>query len=651
MLPRPLQEAGLSQCQPDLDFNNTSLIGFQSLTITARNRTQSYYFHLMAKRKKFNPTGPRSSSQDLSAKSIPSWQTLIYPSLLFLINLAAYAGSFNAGWHFDDLSNICSNRAVHLKDLSWEGFNTVLTTRIGGRRPVAYLTFALNYYFSELNVLPYHVVNFIIHCANAYLVFLLIFSLGRRWQPEIRKTDLRLFSFFAAALWSTSPLQTQAVTYVVQRMTSLAATFFLVSTISYIRWRSELPTARRWFWLVACVCCSVLAFCTKENAFILPAVFVVYELYSVREWHQLRSKAPAIGWLCLSIAGLGAFVARYYQILDKIQIDYAGRDFTMQERVLTQFRVVVFHLRQLIFPLPSQLAVHHEFDKSQSLFVPVTTILSLLFILGTLTVAIRLKQRQPLLSFFIVWYFLTLVIESTVLPLELIFEHRVYLPSIGFFVALLWPLLYWPGAEFSRRHMALTTSAVSLAICLSVWMTFVRNEVWKDDITLWSDSLRKYPNSFRIQNNVATAYANNGQLDLAEAAFRESARLKPDKPDTKVNLALLCLNQGRLEEALQWVEGIDQRNLRGPLVFFNLGVIYMKQGDLSKAIEFYQRAIRENPDYAEAHFNLGLACLRTKNLPFARTCFDIFLKKFAGDPGDPQVQQAQTYLKQLSGVE
>src|SRR5258705_11356632 len=121
MLPRPLQEAGLSQCEPDLDFNNTSLIGFQGLTITVRNRTQSYYFHLMAKRKKFNPTGPRSSSQELSARSIPSWKTLIYPSLLFLINLAAYAGSFNAGWHFDDLSNICSNRAVHLKDLSWEG--------------------------------------------------------------------------------------------------------------------------------------------------------------------------------------------------------------------------------------------------------------------------------------------------------------------------------------------------------------------------------------------------------------------------------------------------------------------------------------------------------------------------------------------------
>jgi protein O-mannosyl-transferase len=603
----------------------------------------------MPKRKnKFSTTGPRPSSQELSAKSVHSWKTVVYPSLLFLINLAAYSGSFNAGWHFDDLSNIYSNPAVHLKDLSWEGFNAVLTTRIGGRRPVAYLTFALNYYFSELDVTPYHVVNFIIHCINAYLAFLLIFALGHRWQPEIRKPDLRLFSFFAAALWSTSPLQTQAVTYVVQRMTSLAALFFLLSTISYIRWRSELPIQRRWFWLVTCVCCGLLAFGTKENTFILPAVFVLYELYSVKGVHQLRSKVPSIGWFCLGAVGLCAFVARHYQILDKIRSGYAGRDFTMQERVLTQFRVVVFHLRQLILPLPSHLAVHHEFDKSQSLLVPVTTILSLVFILGVLVAAILWRKERPLLSFFIVWYFLTLAIESSVLPLELIFEHRVYLPSIGFFVALLSPLLYWPRAWASGRNVALTTSVVSFAICLSVWLTFVRNEVWKDDVTLWSDSLSKYPSSFRIQNNLATAYASSGQVDLAEAAFRESIRLGSDKPDAKINLALLCLNQGRQEEAVRWIKDIDLKNVRGAYLFFNLGVIYAKNGSLGKAIEAYQQAILENPNYAQAHFNLGLTYLRANNFPAARACFDAFLNKWTGDPMNPLVQQAQTYMKQLA---
>jgi Tfp pilus assembly protein PilF len=603
----------------------------------------------MAKRKnKFSKTASRPSSQERSAEPVRSWKRLVYPSLLLLINLAAYSSSFDTAWHFDDLSNIYNNPAVHLKNLSWEGLNAALNTRIGGRRPVAYLTFALNYYFSELDVVPYHVVNFIIHCINAYLVFLLIFALGSRWQPEIRKSDLRLFSFFAAALWSTNPLQTQAVTYIVQRMTSLAALFFLLSTVSYVRWRSGLPAPRRWFWLVACICWGLLAFGTKENTFILPAVFVAYELYSVNGVHSLRSKAPAVGWLCLAALGLGTFVARHYQIIDKIRSDYAGRDFTMQERIFTQFRVVVFHLSQLILPLPSRLAVHHEFDKSHSLFVPVTTILSLSFILGILIAAILWKRRRPLLSFFVIWYFLTLVIESSVLPLELIFEHRVYLPSIGFFVALLSPLLYWPKAWASERNVTLTTSAVALAIFLSVAMTFARNRVWKDDITLWSDSLRKYPNSFRIQNNLATAYVNSGQVDLAEAAFQESIKLNPDKPETRINLALLCLNQGRLQDALHWIDGIDPASVRGPLGFFNLGVIYAKEGNLSKAIAAYQRAILENPDYAEAHFNLGLVYLRAKNFASARACFDTFLKKWVGDPQNPLVEQAQSYAKLLA---
>jgi tetratricopeptide (TPR) repeat protein len=113
-------------------------------------------------------------------------------------------------------------------------------------------------------------------------------------------------------------------------------------------------------------------------------------------------------------------------------------------------------------------------------------------------------------------------------------------------------------------------------------------------------------------------------------------------------LALLCLRQGRLEEALHWVENIDPKDLRGPYLFFNLGVIYAKRGNLIKAIEYYQRAILENPDYAEAHFDLGLVYLRAQNIPLARACFHAFLKKWTGDPKDPLVQQAQNYLKQLA---
>src|SRR2546425_3745331 len=129
-------------------------------------------------------------------------------------------------------------------------------------------------------------------------------------------------------------------------------------------------------------------------------------------------------------------------------------------------------------PLPSRLSPHHELDKSRSILAPPTTLLCLLLILGCIGAAILWKRKWPLVSFFIVWFFLTLVIESSILPLELIFEHRVYLPSIGFFAVLLSPLVYRAKLSITLGRFSFPIMVASLAICLSVWMTYERNKVW-----------------------------------------------------------------------------------------------------------------------------------------------------------------------------
>src|SRR5437773_6776696 len=600
-------------------------------------------------KKKLNKNRSRSAGPDALGKLTRVRQKWALLGLLLLINLMAYSNSFTTGWHFDDLSNIVNNRDVHLKDFSGTSLHSAVTTKIAGTRPIAYLTFALNYYFSGPDIVPYHLVNLTIHLINAILVYALVVMLAERWHPEIARSQLRVFSLLVAALWSTSPLQTQAVTYIVQRMTSLAALFFLLSILCYIRWRSSEQPAERWGYLAGCLLCAILAFATKENAFILPAILLVYEIYCIKGFQQLRSRARFIGLLAFATLGLIVFGIHHYRVIERIQDDYTGRDFSMGERVLTEFRVVVFHLSQLLLPLPSRLSLHHEFDKSRSILVPPTTLLSLLLILGCSGAAIFWKKKWPLVSFFIVWFFLTLVIESSILPLELIFEHRLYLPSIGFFGVLLSPLLYFfrlPNTS-GRTHLAVIAL---LAVCLSVWMTYERNKVWQDDATLWLDALEKYPSSFRVQNNLATAYAQSDRPDLAEGAFRESIRLNPKGLEAKVNLALLCLNQGRLNEAVLWAQEIDPKDVRDPYVFFNLGVIYAKQGNLAKARESYQFALNQKPDYAEACFNLGLVYLRTRDFSNARSCFDSFLKHWEGASDDRLVKDAQNYVAQLAKV-
>ena len=599
-------------------------------------------------KKKLNKNRSRSASQNGLGKSTLVPQKWALLGLLLLINLLAYSNSFTTGWHFDDLSNIVNNRDVHLKDLSGTSLHSAVTTKIAGTRPIAYLTFALNYYFSGPDIVPYHLVNFTIHLINAILVYALVVMLAERWHPEIARSQLRVFSLLVAALWSTSPLQTQAVTYIVQRMTSLAALFFLLSTLCYIRWRSSEQPAERWGYLAGCLLCAILAFATKENAFILPAILLVYEIYCIKGFQQLRSRARFIGLLAFATLGLIVFGIHHYRVIERIQDDYTGRDFSMGERVLTEFRVVVFHLSQLLLPLPSRLSLHHEFDKSRSILVPPTTLLSLLLILGCSGAAIFWKKKWPLVSFFIVWFFLTLVIESSILPLELIFEHRVYLPSIGFFAVLLSPLVYRAKLSITLGRFSLPIMVASLAICLSVWMTYERNKVWQDDTTLWLDALEKYPSSFRIQNNLATAHTQSGRMDLAESAFRESIRLNPRGIEARVNLAVLCLNQGRLSEAVLWVQDVDSKDVKDPYVFFNLGVIYAKEGNLARATESYRFALNQKPDYAEAYFNLGLVYLRTQDYANARNCFGAFLKMWEGDQNDRLVKDAQNYVAQLS---
>jgi protein O-mannosyl-transferase len=569
-------------------------------------------------------------------------------ALILMLNLIAYANSFAADWHFDDLANIVNNRDVQITDLSWKGLHSALTSKIGGNRPVSYLSFALNYYLSGLNVGPYHVVNFIVHTLNAFLVFLLVLHVLKRSRFDVPLLHLEIFSFFAAALWSTNPLQTQSVTYVIQRMNLLACFFFLLSLIFYIRWRASAAQFHHLGNLIGCVTCALLAFGCKENSFILPVILFAYEIYFVENSQKPQVRARTALLFSSMVVGLAGFVVYHYDVIERIREGYTYRDFSMSERVLTQSRVVLYHLSQLLLPLPSRLALHHEFDTSHSLTSPPTTLLSFLLIGIALGIAVFWRKRRLVVSFFILWYFLTLSVESSFFPLEMIFEHRVYLPSIGIFVVILYPLLEYFDSLFESKRFVLIYPVLTVLILFSVYFAYARNNVWKDDVTLWQDNVEKYPQSYRAQNNLGTAYVANGETELAEKAFRESIRLNPNFSGARINLALLYLREGRSREAIASVEGMEEDDLNlPPDVYFNLGVIYAKRGDLEKAIKNYREAIDRRQDFAEAYFNLALAYLKTKAYAEAKASFSEFLRRFKGDPNSPYVLEARAQLGQL----
>lgn len=573
------------------------------------------------------------------------WGILSLGGLLLSLNWLAYRNSFEAGWHFDDLSNIVNNHDIQIRSLSWQNLSSVLNSEIAGKRPFAYLSFAVNHYFSRLEVRAYHWTNFGLHVTNALLVWVLVAKITACCLPQLDKWLSTAFPFFVAVLWSTNPLQTQAVTYVVQRMTLLAALFFLLSFLSYLKFRAADSQREKTLWLLGSGGSALLAFSSKENMFILPVVLIGYELLVSPNQPGILKRPKLLARFAAASMGVILLLGFQYNILDQILNGYAAREFTLLQRLLTEPRVILDYLSLFLLPMPSRMALHHEVEISRSLFAPATTFFAYLFLGVFGTGGILFRRKHPMGVFWVFWFFITLLIESSVLPLELMFEHRLYLPSIGLVASLMYAgLLGVQGSLHQNRARILSLAALSLVVGLWIGWTVERNHVWSDDIALWTDNLQKYPHSARVLNNLGTAHAAAGQMVLAEELFRKALTLKPEFTEVRSNLALIELERGNLKQALHWLEGIKDTKQIGGEVFFNMGVIYAKQGSFDKAIECYRKAFSRRRGYAEAFYNLALVYIKVGDTFHAQICFSDFLRMWSGDPTSPYVIEARRQL-------
>jgi len=477
---------------------------------------------------------------------------------------------------------------------------------------------------------------------NALLVFRIFSTLLTKANPQTHTTEVRLLSSLAAALWSVNPVQTQPVIYIVQRMTLLSSLFSLLSFYFFIQWRSG--TRGKWYSVLS-LAAWFLAVGSKENAFLLPLSFLAYE-WLFTDQTLLRPRNFTVG--VAAFVCLAGFTVQRYDLVKRIATDYSRREFTMKERLLTQPRIVTFHVSQLFVPLPSRLALRHEIEKSVSWAAPPTTILSILFLGTSVFTGFALRRRAPLICFGILWFFSNLLVESSFLPLEMIYEHRVYLPSVGLFLALAQAadalLRRWP--QFSRRNLHY---AFGFLILCSAVLSFVRNRVWLDEISLWSDNVRKYPASFRAWNNLGTAYVKSGQVSLAEDAFRRALDRQPEYPPARINLAILCKDGGRLDEAYSLIENFRETKIGtfSAEIYYNMGAIFASKGLLDWAIFHYGQAVNRLPDYAEAHFNLALVYRRAGKKAEARQSFQRFLDHWRGPSNSPFVAEAKSSISEL----
>ena len=324
-------------------------------------------------------------------------------------------------------------------------------------------------------------------------------------------------------------MQTNAVTYLVQRMASLQTLFFVLCVAAYLFARrmhlGKTHHVATFLGYAATLWFALCAFLSKENSAMLPVMLVITEIWFFQPdlisavCRRLKGKSWAF-WIVASLAGLvtSLYILRHFSGLLS---GYSGRHFTLSERLLTEARIVVWYLSVLLWPDPSRLSIEHDITLSRSLWDPPSTLFCIVLLVITAWLSIRFRRRFPLITYGMLWFLLNLVIESSIVPLELIFEHRLYLPSIGFFIALVAGLVSVTQYAFStanrRNVVTLSWCCFSILISCLTLLTFTRNEAWQNILTINQDAVRKAPLNPRAHANLAVAWSRLEQYPEAIA--------------------------------------------------------------------------------------------------------------------------------------
>ena len=510
------------------------------------------------------------------------YRPLVQMLVIALVAFVAYSNSFRVPFVFDDKPSITENVVIQgLENFftNWSGYDFLPNRFIG------YLTFAFNHEIGGLNVSGYHVVNLAIHIVNALLVYALVRLTMKTpffgSRPQVPSPE-SLVPVLAALLFVSHPIQTQAVTYIVQRLTSLATLFYLASLVLHVRWRlaqtAGVPFVSRSVlpWYLLSLVSAVLAMKTKEIAFTLPVVILLYEFsFFGRPGRRLL---PMLLPLLLTIFIIPLTMVNVQKPVGEILSDVhsksiAGTDLSRGEYLSTQFSVIVTYLRLLVLPINQNL--DYDYPVSHSLLEP-RAFLSLLLLLVLMGYAAWLwrtssSSQSPvpspglyrLAAFGIIWFFITLSVESSIIPIQdVIFEHRLYLPSIGFVAAFV-VLVMTAGELCAARLPAikkLTIPVLAMSVLMLTGATYARNNVWKDELTLWEDTKSKSPMKARPHNNLGYAYGKQKRIPEAIAEFETAVQLAPEYLDALYNLAQLYFLSGRYQETEELTRTLKRLN-------------------------------------------------------------------------------------------
>jgi Flp pilus assembly protein TadD len=531
---------------------------------------------------------------------------------LVVLGLIAYANSFAGVFLLDDFGHIVTSESIRSVG--------PLSKHLADFRPLVHFSLAANYSISGLEPWSYHVFNLVVHLAVGLTLFALV-RRTLRLDPLAKQFTARadVLAFFVALLWLVHPIQTQAVTYVVQRGESLMSLFYLLVLYGLLRGATS---SRPMPWYVLCVMCCAAGMFSKESMATVPAAALLYDtVFLARSWREAISRRGALYLLLAATWGILLYLGLFHDILYGSKKHGADLGFQVEgvtpwRYALTQPGLLLHYLRLCFWPHPLC------FDYGWPLVSGWREAALPGMAMGGLLIAtLWCLWKRPGIGFLSAWVFLILSPTSSFIPIkDFAFEHRMYLPL----AAIVCGVVLAADAMVRRRPRwkAPIVTLGAVVVFALTGRTLARNADYSSAVRMWADVVRQRPMHVRGWNSYGVALGAAGRHAEAEQAFRAALRLNPRSEEANVNLGKTLSKMDRYAEAIPYFEEGLRQCPDDALYHHSLAIALDKTGRLEEALAEYRRTLELNPAHPYARFNMAIALRDAKRYAEARVVLE-----------------------------
>jgi tetratricopeptide (TPR) repeat protein len=573
----------------------------------------------------------------------------LYAFIIAVLIIGIYLNTLKNAFQFDDIIHISNNERIkelsHLPEILTEVFS----------RPILFATFTINYYISGSSTESYHVVNILLHIGVSILIYFILLNTVKIYETHMSQRDTKndesviasqkrsnlkskiprsarndregVFSgeksvshytpFLSAIIFAIHPINTESVTYIMSRSSILSTFFYLLSILMFIkgietRFFASLRMTEseghrndksHFIFYILAILFFIFALGSKEDAVTLPIIALFcYLFFLSNRKDALNPSGNQLKIILLFIIIISIYPLVRYIKLGAIGSDEASGIYTPFTYLLTEFNVIIFYYLKLLF-LPINLNVDPDIRPVISLF-NLSTLTSLLVIFLMVISAFKFFKKDPLISFSIVWFFVTLTPTSSIFPLlDPAAEHRVYLAAIGFTIFLARII-----SKIQPKNIYIVPCLLAIILLSFSLCTIKRNFIWENRVSLWEDAVSKSPSKARTHAALGLALQEEkGLLDEAIRQYRIALGIKPLYFDALNNLGIALDMKGDIDGALQKYELALLLKPNSPELHNNVAIIYAKKGEMEKAVEGFKKALEIAPNYTKARKNLEIA--------------------------------------------